>query len=635
MKTKSTLSKILILITICTFGIHRTQAQTTGLWTWESGSNTANSTSVYGTRGVPATTNVLGARYGVSGAAATGSYSFFWLFGGANASGSVFNDLWLYFPSDNEWEWLKGPNTANGAGVYGTKGTPAPSNVPGARYAQSGWSDASGNLWIYGGYGYDVNGNIGYLNDLWEFDPDYFQWIWVSGSNTVSTSGVYGTQGTAAAGNVPGGRCYQSSWMDTSGNFWIFGGLGFAASGSGNLNDLWKYDPTTGLWTWVSGSTAANSPGSYGTKGVAATANMPPGRYAQGGAADPTGNIWVFGGRGSSGLMNDLWKYSTSTGLWTWVSGSSSANADGVYGSQGVGASTNVPGARVTNLWTDASGNIWLFAGGGYDGADNSGVLNDVWEYGPYSGQWAWVDGSTTKNSGGSYGTKGTATTSNQPPARQGYASWVDATGNFWVMGGINNTTSTNLYNDVWSYNAISVLSLQGLTLQGVSRGNENSLTWQTVGETNTARFVVERSTDGIDFSDIGNVTAVGSGNNNYSFVDASPPAGVSVLYRIEAEDQGGKPSYSNIVSIAAAAAAGSAPLIFPNPATTGVTLERTNASLLNTVARLIDVNGRVVGQQLITGQQQYFDLDRLAAGVYFLQLSDGTTYKILKKSGD
>jgi N-acetylneuraminic acid mutarotase len=35
----------------------------------------------------------------------------------------------------------------------------------------SSWIDASGNLWLFGGNGYDSTGNFGYLNDLWQYDP--------------------------------------------------------------------------------------------------------------------------------------------------------------------------------------------------------------------------------------------------------------------------------------------------------------------------------------------------------------------------------------------------------------------------------------------------------------------------------
>ena len=57
------------------------------------------------------------------------------------------------------------------AGVYGTLGTPAAGNIPGGRDGAATWTDSSGNLWLFGGFGFDANGTMGYLNDLWEFNP--------------------------------------------------------------------------------------------------------------------------------------------------------------------------------------------------------------------------------------------------------------------------------------------------------------------------------------------------------------------------------------------------------------------------------------------------------------------------------
>jgi hypothetical protein len=51
----------------------------------------------------------------------------------------------------------------------------------------------------------------------------------------------------------------------------------------------------------------------------------------------------------------------------------------GVYGTEGVAASGNVPAARDIGLsWTDNVGNFWLF--GGYVPAS---ALNDLWKYVP------------------------------------------------------------------------------------------------------------------------------------------------------------------------------------------------------------------------------------------------------------
>ena len=62
----------------------------------------------------------------------------------------------------------------------------------------------------------------------------------MSGSSTVGAQlgqpGVYGTQGVPSAANVPGGRYGSVSWIDSSGNLWLFGGAGR----NGPLNDLWS-----------------------------------------------------------------------------------------------------------------------------------------------------------------------------------------------------------------------------------------------------------------------------------------------------------------------------------------------------------------------------------------------------------
>jgi hypothetical protein len=141
----------------------------------------------------------------------------------ANSTGNNFTT------TTNAWIWVSGANIVNQVGVYGTKGTAAASNVPGARNFSTSWIDMSGNLWLFGGSGYDSAGTAGRLNDLWKFDGT--NWTWMSGANVVNQSGVYGTKGTAAASNVPGARDSSVSWLDSSGNLWLFGGLGYDSAG--------------------------------------------------------------------------------------------------------------------------------------------------------------------------------------------------------------------------------------------------------------------------------------------------------------------------------------------------------------------------------------------------------------------
>ena len=149
-------------------------------------------------------------------------------------------------------------------------GTASVGNVPGARYSASSWIDSSGNLWLFGGVGYDSAGATGNLNDLWRYSPSTGQWTWISGGNGINAAGVYGTRSTASASNLPGARYAASSWIDSTGNLWLFGGVGYDSTGAaGNLNDLWRYSPSTGQWTWISGGNGINAAGVYGTQATA------------------------------------------------------------------------------------------------------------------------------------------------------------------------------------------------------------------------------------------------------------------------------------------------------------------------------------------------------------------------------
>jgi len=212
-----------------------------GQWTWMGGPKVKQQAGVYGTQGIAAASNIPSARWGAFGWA-DGSGNF-WLFGGypydPTGAGSVLNDLWKY--SSGEWTWVAGSSAVNQPGVYGTKGTPAANNIPGARWFGVTWTDSSGNAWLFGGNGFDSEKQAGWLNDLWKFSAG--QWTWMGGSNLVNQNSAYGTQGTLAPGNNPGGRFFLSGWTDQSGNLWCFGGYGESAGGLGNLNDLWMYMP--------------------------------------------------------------------------------------------------------------------------------------------------------------------------------------------------------------------------------------------------------------------------------------------------------------------------------------------------------------------------------------------------------
>jgi len=434
----------------------------------------------------------------------------------ANGSGTATADVTnVSVVCVGEWTWVGGGSVVGfndgQAGVYGSLGTPGPANLPGGRQQSATWSDGSGGVLLFGGYGYDSAGTGGQLNDLWKFDPTLGsngEWEWISGSSTnplaVSSEfpngepGVYGTLGVAASTNVPGGREQMVNWKDSSGNLWIFGGIGLDANGQfGYLNDLWKFDLQSGEWTWMAGSSTVppptpfsvffGQPGVYGTQGTGASTNIPGGRYGAVAWTDASGNFWLFGGNGfdsaaANGYLNDLWEYTPGTngsaGNWTWASGNSTLPPNsscgpfgcgslsaypGIYGTLGTAASTNFPGGRSSGVtWTDASGHIWLFGGLGADSTGTDGYLNDLWMFDPKAGptgEWTWMAGSNTvpgsySGQPGTYGILGTTNPTNVPGGRFSPVSWIDASGDLWLLGGqgFDWTGTSGLLNDMWEF---------------------------------------------------------------------------------------------------------------------------------------------------------------------------------------
>jgi N-acetylneuraminic acid mutarotase len=395
--------------------------------------------------------------------------------------------------TQGQWTWMGGSssfpagNTGEGGqpGVYGTLGSPSTGNIPGGRLAASTWTDSSGNFWLFGGNGYDADGNGGLLNDTWEFNPSTNEWTWISGSNILpcglpeNRGCIYyqlpaeGTLGVPAAGNVPGSLDNAASWTDREGNLWLFGGLGMDANANhGDFNALWEFSPSTKQWAWMGGTNTltcdiqtaiCRGTAVFGTLGTPAAENIPGGHDSSATWTDSSGHFWLFGGSYTGddvdgGYANDLWEFDPATDEWAWMGGSSSFNQPGVYGTLGTPAPGNIPGARSgASTWTDSQGNFWLFGGEGFDANGNVDFLNDLWEYDPATNQWTWISGSSAAPPGctqspciapGVYGTLRAPAAGNTPGGRYYAASWIDSKGDFWLFGG----GGLNFCDDLWEF---------------------------------------------------------------------------------------------------------------------------------------------------------------------------------------
>lgn len=169
-------------------------------------------------------------------------------------------------------------------------------------------------------------------------------------------------------------------------------------------------------------------------------------------------------------------------------------------------------------------------------------------------------------------------------------------------------------------------LALELLQFTAVAQPGQVLLQWTVASDKQLAGFGIERSSDSRSFEPLGTLTA---GNASaYSYVDKAPLTGIA-FYRIKIREADGAEVYSPVRQVVRK---GDDQVIFrPNPATEQLSLTVTDASLLGTGAYIADLQGRAVSHFTLSATQ-VIDVRSWAAGLYFLKLANGDTYKFIKK---
>ena len=139
-------------------------------WSWISGSNVINAVGNYDAL-CSTGQNFYPAGRTENRGCWTDTCGRLWLFGGArtiNGPQSM-SDLWVYDIADTTWSWVKGPHLFDQYATWGTMGISSPLNNPPAKEGSTTWTDANGNLWLFGG---GFQSWFATMNDLWRFTID-------------------------------------------------------------------------------------------------------------------------------------------------------------------------------------------------------------------------------------------------------------------------------------------------------------------------------------------------------------------------------------------------------------------------------------------------------------------------------
>ena len=177
-------------------------------------------------------------------------------------------------------------------------------------------------------------------------------------------------------------------------------------------------------------------------------------------------------------------------------------------------------------------------------------------------------------------------------------------------------------------------LPVKLISFNAIAENNTVILKWKTASEINNDYFTVERSSDGKNWSEIGEIKGHGNSNtvNNYSYLTENTMEPV-VYFRLKQTDYNGEYEYSKIITIANKS--GKEINIYPNPFVSEVVLENVEpGSVIRVKNNLGIILNEIVQENNAETLRINFE-DDLPTGVYFIYITGNNQtriYKIIKR---
>jgi hypothetical protein len=194
------------------------------------------------------------------------------------------------------------------------------------------------------------------------------------------------------------------------------------------------------------------------------------------------------------------------------------------------------------------------------------------------------------------------------------YASYdISSFSEFWLHGSSN----------------LSPLSVS-LTSFNANCQNDDfvKVSWETGSEMNASHFIVERSRDGISWSNEQQVTAVGNSNtiNSYTFEDHNAGSDFEGYYRLRQVDFDGEEEVFGPISINCDKGDSDYVEVYPNPSNGNFNVRvHSSIGVEKAVVNVYTSNGSLVHQQMTNLEKGlttlFFEQNQLEKGMYFIQI--------------
>lgn len=164
---------------------------------------------------------------------------------------------------------------------------------------------------------------------------------------------------------------------------------------------------------------------------------------------------------------------------------------------------------------------------------------------------------------------------------------------------------------------------------------NDVEISWQTTDELNVKNYTVQKSINGVSFSNL-TIMMPGKGfsNKDYVYTDVNGAlAANKIYYRILESDKDGKTSYSRTVFVTVENEGVSLQL-YPNPVQNILHVKNLDVDVTSTIS-IINAEGKILSSLQTASGNCDINTSHLAPGMYYLKISSGNDnykYKFIKQ---